>query len=293
MSKKKVDWNTLKWIHRQTAGTRVSLTILFVVKVLEGVEGIVFAFLLRDIIDSAVGKDWEQLKLSIVFISLVVLAAILLYWASFYFTDRCKIKLSKTFRLKAFSELMVRSYADIRKVHSGHWLTRINSDSGVIASAVTTIIPSTAGLIAQFVSAVISLYVLMPKTIWFLIPLGIGMIVLSLFLRTKLKNFHKTVQTREGVVIGFLNETLNSFSVIRSFTKENDMIELGGEKMEDIVDAKMKRNRFVALCATAIYALVRIGYLIVAVICCFQLYGDLLSYGTMMAILRMVSPTVF
>ena len=289
MEKKKVDWNTLKWIHRQTAGTRVSLTVLFIVKVLQGVEGIIFAFLLRDIIDNAVAKNWDEMKLSTIFISIVVAAAILLYWASFYFADRCKIKLGKAFRLKGFSELMTRSYADIRKVHSGHWLTRINSDSNVIASAVTTIIPSTAGLIAQFVAAVISLYILLPKTIWFLIPLGIGMIILSLFLRTKLKNYHKTVQMREGVVVGFLQETLNSFSVIRSFTKEKDMVELGGGKMEDIVDAKMKRNRFVAACAASIYALIRIGYVIVAVICSIQLYGDMLSYGTLMAILRLVS----
>ena len=78
MEKKKVDWNTLKWIHRQTAGTRVSLTVLFIVKVLQGVEGIIFAFLLRDIIDNSVAKNWDEMKLSTIFISIVVAAAILL-----------------------------------------------------------------------------------------------------------------------------------------------------------------------------------------------------------------------
>ena len=289
MDKKKIDWNTLKWIHRQTAGTRVSLVILFIVKVLQGVEGIVFAFLLRDIIDSAVDKKMDSLKISILLISLVVIFAIVLYWASFYFADRCRSKLEKTYRLKAYRELLVRSYSDIRKVHTGHWMTRINSDSGVIAGSVTAIIPSTAGFIAQFIAALISLYMLLPKTIWFLIPLGIGMMVLSLFLREKLKGFHKEVQKREGTVVGFLQESLSSFSVIRTFSKESDMQKLGEEKMEAIVDAKMRRNRFVALCAASIYALIRIGYVIVAAICSYQLYGDILSYGTMMAILRMVS----
>ncbi len=289
MGKKKVDWNTLKWIHRQTAGNRISLVILFMVKLLQGVEGIVFAFFLRDIIDSAVEKNSDKLIRSCIYISIVVIAAILLYMASFYFTDRCKIKLGKAYRLKGYSELLIRSYSGIRKVHSGHWLTRLNSDSEVIAAAVTTIIPSTSGLIAQFIAAVISLYILLPKTIWFLIPLGIGMMILSLFLRTKLKGFHKEVQAREGVVVGFLQETLNSFAVIRSFSKEKDMIRFGEAKMEDLVDVKMKRNRFIAYCVACIYALIRIGYVIVAFICSYQLYGDLLTYGTMMAILRMVS----
>ena len=289
MGKKKGDWNTLKWIHRQTAGNRISLVILFFVKLLQGVEGIVFAFLLRDIIDSAVEKNRDKLILSSVYISIVVIAAILLYMASFYFTDRCKIKLGKAYRLKGYRELLVRSYSDVRKVHSGHWLTRINSDSGVIAAAVTSIIPTTAGLIAQFIAAVVSLFILLPKTIWFLIPLGIGMVILSLFLRTKLKNYHKEVQVREGRLVGFIQESLNSFIVIRSFSKEKDMIKLGEAKMEDIVDVKMKRNRFIASCVACIYALIRIGYVIVAFICSYQLYGDLLSYGTMMAILRMVS----
>lgn len=289
MEKKKIDWNTLKWIHKRASCARGSLVVLFLVKILQGVEGVAFAFLLKAIIDCAVDKEWEPLKSNAILISLLVILAILLYWAAIYFTDRSTVKLTKAFRLRAFSQLLTRSYADIRKVHSGDWMTRINSDSTVIAGAVATIVPSTAGMIAQFTCAVISLYLLMPKVIWFLIPLGIVMLALSLFLKTRLKNYHKEVQKNEGTVFGFFQESLNSLAVIRTFTKESDMTEQAEDKLDDIVDSRMRRTRFVSVCATGIYALVRIGYLIAALICSYRLFNVMLGYGTMMAILRLVS----
>ena len=286
---KKVNWNTIRWIHRQTSCARGSLITLFIVKVLQGVEGVVFAFLLRDIIDSAIAKDMHALFTDAVLISLVVAFAIFLYWGAIYFADRAKIKLAKAYRLKAFNEILTRSYAEIRKVHSGDWMTRINSDSMIIATGVITIVPSTAGMIAQFSCAVISLFLLMPKVIWFLIPLGIGMLLLSLFLDKRLKRYHKEIQNYDGVATGFFQEALSSFPVIHTFNKEEHMTAAAGGKLDDIAAAKMRRNRFVALCSAIIYALIRIGYLIVAIICCNQLYGGMLGYGTMMAILRLVS----
>lgn len=288
VGKKKIDWNTLKWIRKMTSCARGSLIVLFIVKILQGVEGVVFAFLLKDMIDSAVSRDWEALKTGAILTSVLVVLAIFFYWGGIYFTDRSTVKLTKAYRLRAYSELITRYYGDIRKVHSGDWMTRINSDSTIIAGAVATIVPSTAGLIAQFTCAVISLFLLLPKVVWFLIPLGIVMLILSLFLKTKLKNYHKEVQNREGAVFGFFQESIGSLSVIRTFNKEEDMAKEADEKLDGIVDARMRRTRFVSVCATGIYALVRVGYLIVAIICSYKLFNVMLGYGTMMAILRLV-----
>ena len=289
MKKQRVDWNTLKWIYNQTSCARGSLIVLLFVKILKGAEGILFAFLLRDIVDCAVAQDWVEFKTCGIKLCLLVIMAIFLNWGVIYFTDKPTAKLTKAYRLHSYSELLTRSYKDIQEVHSGDWMTRINSDSSVIASAVTTIIPSTAGLLTQFVCAFISLFLLIPKVIWFLIPLGVGMLAVSLFLRVKLKNYHKEVQRCEGEVYGFFQESLNSLAVIRTYTKEKAMKEQAEIKLDQIIDARMRRIRFVSVCATGIYGFVRVGYLIAVLICGLRIFNGIMTYGTMMAILRLVA----
>ena len=114
MKKQRVDWNTLKWIYNQTSCARGSLIVLLFVKILKGAEGILFAFLLRDIVDCAVAQDWVEFKTCGIKLCLLVIMAIFLNWGVIYFTDKPTAKLTKAYRLHSYSELLTRSYKDIQ-----------------------------------------------------------------------------------------------------------------------------------------------------------------------------------
>lgn len=288
MKEKKVKKSTLKWIFQRSRSAMGDLIFLFIVKILQGAEGVVFAFLLRNIVDAAVAHDMDKLVTSAVFVCCLIVLAIVLYWCAQYFVEKPTAKITKHLRERAFGELLRRSYPDVVKVHTGEWMTRINSDSAVIANAITTIIPSTAGLIVQLVCAVVSLFLIMPGVAWIIVPLGAFMVGLSLFLRTRLKNYHKEVQGYEGEAYSFFTESLSGMPVIRTFTKENEMTAIADKKLDKIVSARLRRARFVATCATGIYGIVRVGYYIAVLICGIRIYDGLMTYGTMLAILQLV-----
>ena len=288
MKEKKIRKSTVKWIAKRSRAALGDLIVLFIVKILQGAEGVVFAFLLRNIVDAAVAHNMAMLVSNAVYVCILIVLAIVLYWCAQYFVEKPTAKLTKHLRERAFSELLNRSYPDVVKVHTGEWMTRINSDSSVIANAITTIIPSTAGLIVQLVCAVVSLFLIMPGVAWIIVPLGAFMVALSLFLRTRLKNYHKEVQKYEGEAYSFFTESLGGMSVIRTFSKENQMADTAGEKLDKIVSARLKRARFVATCGTGIYGLVRVGYYIAVLICGIRIYDGLMTYGTMLAILQLV-----
>ncbi len=288
MKRLKESFSTLKWLSRAVSPARGSLALLFLVKILQGVEGICFAFGLRYIVDSAVAGNIRSFQGKTYLLCGLVLMAIVLYWCAIYYTEKPAAKLGKNLRSRVFSELLHRSYSTVSRVHTGEWMTRINSDTQVVANAVCSILPSLAGMLVQITCAFISLFLVLPRVAWVLIPCGAGLILVSLFLRVRLKAYHLEVQRREGIAHSFMQEHLSSLSVIRTYTKEEQSGEQAENKLDDLVDIRLRRSRFTATCATGIYALVRVGYLLGVIICGIQLLGGVMTYGTMMAVLQLV-----
>ena len=288
MKQRKINFSTLRWVWDQTGVVRGGLAFLFIVKVLQGAEGIVFAFMLRNVVDAAAQKDWSSFRTNSIAIFGLVIFAIILYWCALFYTEKPTAKLTKHLRERAFGELLFRSYADVAKVHTGEWMTRINSDTGIVSRAVATIVPSTAGMLVQFACALISLFLLVPRVAWLMIPFGVGMLGISLLLRVRLKRYHIQIQESEGVAYGFLQESLSSMPVIRTYTKENDIKAAAGAKLERTAEATVTKARFIATCSSAVYAMIRLGYMVAVILCGARLLNDTMTYGMMVAILQLV-----
>ncbi len=285
MKRAKDGCSTLRWIYGVTASEKGTLVLLFFVMILQGVEGIVFAFGLRNLVDDATEKKTDEFTITLILLCVLVLFAIVLYYCALYFKDKISFRLSKNLRVKVFNELLHRSYAKVSQIHTGEWMTRIQSDTAVVTGAVCTILPSLAGMLVQITCALISLFMILPKAVWVIIPVGIALIGLSLFLRVKLKAYHVAVQKSEGILYSFFQEYLSSMSMIRTFTKEEQSRIQAEEKLENVVDIRMKRTRFTAACATGIYMLVRIGYLGGVILCGIKLLDNGMTYGMMTAVL--------
>ena len=288
MKRLRESFSTLRWVSKSIGPARGSLAFLFFVKILQGVEGIIFAFGLRKAVDAAVDGDRASLHDALLLLAALVVIAIAAYWCSIYYTEKPASKLGKALREHVFSQLLRRSYADVSKVHTGEWMTRLNSDTVVVGKAVCTILPSLAGMIVQITCAFLSLFLILPRVAWVLIPCGAALVAVSLFLRVRLKAYHMEVQQREGIVYSYMQEHLESMPVIRTYTKEETSEREAAEKLEELVDVRLKRARFTATCSAAIYALIRVGYFVGVILCGTRLLKGVLTYGMMMAVLQLI-----
>ena len=288
MKRYKINWSTIRWILRAAKTVRGSLIFLFLVKVLQGVVGIVFAFFLRTIIDAAASGDFKTFRTWLIAGIAIVLAEVALYWLAIYYKEKPAAYLTRNLRSRVFGELLTRSYQDVSKVHTGEWMTRINSDSMIVANAITALVPGTAGLIVQLVCAFTAMFIVLPKMAWALIPLGALMIIVSLVMRLKLKAFHKEVQRNEGISYSYLQESLGSMSIIRTYTREEQTEAEAIEKLDGVVSAKMRRVRFISWCASAVYALIRVSYFIGIAVCGIRLLDGVITYGMMAAVLQLI-----
>ncbi|MDO4803822.1 MAG: ABC transporter ATP-binding protein [Lachnospiraceae bacterium] len=261
---------------------------MFLVKILQGLVGIIFAFFLRAVIDSAVNGDGREFYLYLSLGSGIIVAEVVLYWLAIYYKEKPTAVLARNLRASTFRELLTRSYPDVSKVHTGEWMTRINSDAVIVGGAITSLVPGTAGLLVQLVCAFGAMFLVLPRMAWALIPLGAGMVVISLFMRVKLKAFHLEVQKNEGISWAYLQESLGSMPIIRTYARQDRTYEEAYQKLDGIVSAKLRRARFISFCSSAVYALIRVSYFLGVAVCGFRLLRHVITYGMMAAVLQLI-----
>ena len=286
---KKKDSATLQWICRVSGRALWWSALLMVVRILQGVTCIAYAYGLKQVVDCAQAgmgdAFYRQLGL---FIALVIITLIL-QASGRYFSEKSKAALDKAFRMHVFSQLLRRNYAQISSTHTGEWMNRLTSDTSVVSSAVATILPELTGAVVRMMGALLSLLQIAPQIVYILFPSGCIMVIFSYFVRKWLKHYHKEMQKADGSVRSFVQERLYSLLVVRTFTQEDATEQMASERMDGLVSARMRRFRFVNLSHSALSVAVNGAQVLGIGLCGWGILNGSMSYGTMSSVLYLIN----
>ena len=289
MKSAKATMPVIKWINNVIGKNSKWIATLTFIQVCQGVFGVVFALVLKSVIDTAVKGDKSRLVAEILILGALAAISITLQALGKIVDEKARVNLDKAFRQKAFSELLNRSYGEVMDTHSGEWMNRIVSDTNVVVSAAIQIVPNVVGTVVRLLGAMVVLAVLLPNFVLLLIPAGAIIAVVSRVFRKKLKVYHKQAQNADGKVRSFMQERLSSLIVVKSFTQENQTEKISEEYMDDLGKIRMKRIHFVNLCTIALHIAMRGAYVLGVAVCTINIVNGLMSYGTMMAVLQLVT----
>lgn len=287
--KNRLSKSTLQYLKDVTGNKKIYFLILMIVQILQGISGVCFALLLKSVIDSAVIHDGRLLVQNILlFIGLIVLQMIFSALLRYYnelskatFENNCKVRL--------FEQLLHRDYSSISSIHSAEWMNRLTSDTVVVSSGLTEIVPGLAGMGAKMLGA-ISMIILMEPRFVFVIGIGgILMVLLTTVFRKKLKAYHKIVQEKDGKVRIFLQEHLHSLMIIKVFTTEKHTYSESLKTMEEHKQARMEKTCFSNVCNVGFSFMMNGAYVLGAIYSVIGIYRGTVSYGTLMALLQLIS----
>jgi len=289
MKKKNSDLNALKWIIEVLGSDIKYVWYLTIVKCGLGVEGTVFALVLKRVTNCALNKDMVGLYHNLKVIIGIVLIAIVCYVLSIYLKEAGNAHIEKRFRAEITTELLTKEYGYITSKHVGEWISRIIGDTTQIYQVILEVFPNFIGTIVQFICASGALlFTNLSISAAFLIG-GIILVVFSIMLRKRLKEFQKFVVNRDAQYRSMLTEKLSGMIIIKSYSLENKVVDLLNEKSDKLIEAKMKRTKFTTLCSSCMYIAMRIAY--VAGVCLFGyliLKGQV-EYGDMIANLQIIT----
>lgn len=279
----------LKWL-TGVIGSKIKYVIyLLFLQAFYGASGVLYALLLRWIVDSATSKDADAFWKAAACTFLLLGVQILLRTVIRYLEELSRSTYENLLKQWLFDKILSMDYAKASAVHSGVWMTRLTSDTVVAANGCVEILPGITGMIVKLVSALVMITVLEPRFAAILIPAGALLIVFSWLFRRTLKRLHKDVQEADGKLRIMLQEHLNSILVIRSFNAEERALASSGERMQGHQDARMRKNRFSYFCNVGFIAVMSGMYLFGVIYCGYGIMVGTITFGTLTAITQLIS----
>ncbi|MCR5479782.1 MAG: ABC transporter ATP-binding protein/permease [Ruminococcus sp.] len=281
--------NAVKWLYAVPKKKKGYIAALVLFNSLNGASGVLYALLLRNIVDCAVSHNSTKFWTQVVFIILLVSAQIALRAIIRWLNELSKSTFENIFKARLMKNILHKDFASVSAVHSGEWLNRLTNDTVVVAESYVEILPGLAGMVVKLISAVIMMIVLDWRFACILLPCGVLLIGFTYAFRRKLKKLHKNVQENDGKLRIFLQEHISSLMMIRSFAAEEQTESQSLEKMKTHKSARMKRTRFSNLCNIGFGAAMNGMYLFGAIYCGYGILHDVITFGTMTAITQLIS----
>lgn len=285
---KKDNTNTLIWLSRTVGKKKWYVLFMALLEVLLGVSSVLFALLFRSLVDRAMEGQKNIFFQILIGMGVLMSFQIALSALDYFIYEWSRSAMENQFKERLFSCLLSKDYASVVAIHSGEWMNRLTSDTVVVTNGIIDILPGLAGLMTRLVGALAAIFMLEPMFTYLLVPGGVLAIFLTYGFRKILKRLHKRIQEMDGNVRVFLQERLGSLMIVRTFAVERETMKAAAERMRQHRKARIRRNLFSNLCSTGFEAAADGLYLFGVGYCGYGILQGTISYGTMMAVLKLI-----
>ncbi len=281
--------NAVKWLFKVPGKKKLYIVLLMIVQALNGASGVLYAVLLRDIVDAAVAHNKDLFWKNVIFAILLVVFQIAIRSVIRVLGEYSRAVFENLFKGRLMNQLLTKDYARISAVHSGEWQNRLTNDTVVVANSYVDIIPGLIGMIVKLISAIIMIFLLDRRLALILIPVGIVFLILTYLFRKNLKKLHKKVQEADGRLRIFLQERIGSMMMIRSFGAEKQTEQMTSEKMEEHKKSRMTKIRFSNVCNIGFGTAMSGLYLFGTCYCGYGILMGTIGFGTLTAITQLIT----
>ena len=281
--------DTLRFINANIKGSKKKVFLLSICQILLGVLTVAFSFTLKFVIEAIEDKSNEGLiKFTIILGSIAVaLIALQIFYRLYY--EVSYIDIENRLKENLYKEILNKDYQEVKKIHDEEWIHRLTSDTQVVANSILSILPSLCRMVVQLVLALVLIIILYPVFGLSLIPFILLVILITYFMRKRLKAYHHLTQEKDGKAKVFLSESLQGLAIVHSFVKEDVFTKKNEQNLEEYKKARLKRNTFNVLCSVG-FIVVYYAFYILAIIFCGQkiIDGDM-TIGFLSAIVALLS----
>ena len=280
---------TIKWLWQVTGKQKLYVALLMILNGAYGGSGVLYALLLRNIVDSATKHDNSGFFRNVMLIVSLVAAQITVYGLMYRLDELCRAGMENRFKRRLFHSILTRDFGAVSAVHSGEWLNRLTNDCQLVATNFTDILPGVFGMAIKLISAAVMLIVLDRRFAAILLPVGIAVLLITHFCRKPLKRLHRRIQEADGRLRIFLQERLGSLMMLRTFAAEEQTESAAAEKMAAHKTARMKKNNFSVMTNVGFQIGMQGMYLIGVCYCGYGILHGLISFGTLTAVTQLIT----
>ena len=280
---------TLKFISNNIKGCKSKIAILSICQILLGILTVAFSFLLRYVISAIEERNNDELIKWTIIIGVVAL--LLIAFQIFYrlYYEVSYIDIENKLKNNLYQKILKKDYQEIKKTHDEEWIHRLTSDTAVIASSILSILPSLCRMVVQLVLSLVAIILLYLVFGLSLIPFIIVVILITYFMRKRLKAYHHLTQEKDGKAKVFFFESLQGLSIVHSFVKEDIFSKKTEENLEEYKKARLKRNTFNVLCSVGFIVVYYAFYIAAIIFCGNKIISGAMTIGFLTAIVALLT----
>ena len=280
--------NAKVWLKKQTRPYRAAILFLTFLNVLCTGLSLVFAYLVRYLINGATdGSKKTLVVFSLVLLS-VLLVKILLNTLMGFLAERLRARIVTDLRKRVFAQILRSEYADLQGYHSGDLLNRLTSDIQEVATNSVGLLPAAVGMLVQCVGAIVALATIDPLFTLIYVVCGSIFGLISAFFRKQIKKRQKEVLQADGNSRAFMQESISSVMTVKAYRAEEKTTEKAEALGELYYKKRMKRNA-VNVTMNGVFSLLgNFGLIFAVVWCSVSVLNGNTDYGSILSVILLL-----
>lgn len=281
--------SALKWIISSLKRETLDIIFLTLLNSMISASAIMFALDMRKVIDSAVSHNKTDFKLYTLILGAIIIFQVSIRAICRRMDEKSKSSIENILKKRAYETILTRDFSVLSDYHTGELQNRMTSDTVIIADGITAVLPNMTAMLVKIAGAAIVLFMLDIRFASVFITGGILLIFVTYSFRKIMKKLHKQVQSADGEVRSYLQETIENLLVIRCFGGEKKSADIAMNKMKFHQNIRLKRNMFSNLCNIGFGIVMNGGYFFGLIWCGTGILYGKISYGTLTAVLQLVN----
>ena len=251
--------------------------------------GVLFALGSRGVIDSAVAGEMSGFLRACGLQLAIILGILSCLTLRRYLSDRLHDELDRDWKASLLHSLLQGDYAGVAAYHSGELINRLNNDVRTLNDGLISSIPGLVSMVVQLGAALFVVAALEPVFAAAAIVVGLVAIIGTGIVRKGLKELHKRVSETNGRVLAFLQETLEKLLVVQAMDLTAEVEQRTDVLLEERYQTQRRKRRVSLTANTAISTLYQLAGFITLVWCAWELLHGKMSFGTLTAMIQLVS----
>ena len=280
---------TLRFINSNIKGCKAKIALLSIAQILLGALTVAFSFMLRFVIGAIEDRNQDALIMYTIIIGSIALLLIVLQIFYRIYYEVSFVDIENKLKKNLFQTILSKDYQEIKKTHDEEWIHRLTSDTNVIASSILSILPSLCRMVVQLVLALAAIIYLYPIFGLSLLPFIVLIILITYFMRKRLKKAHHLVQETDGKVKVFFFESLQGLSIVHSFVKEDVFSKKNENNLEAYKKARLKRNVFAVICSIGFVVVYYAFYILAIIFCGNAIIKGAMTIGLLTAVVALLT----
>ncbi len=276
------------WLRKELRAYRTPVVLLACMGALATLFSLVFAYLVRYLINSATGGESSLLLTFALIVLGVMLLRITLQTLSGYFAEKLRAKMTVDLRGRVFHKILRSNYAQIQTYHSGELLNRLTSDIQEVAVDTVGFLPALTGMVIQCVGATVALLTIDP---WFtLIYVVCGGVLggISAMFRKQIKKTQKQVLQADGKSRAFMQEGVSSVLTLKAYGAEERTMQKSQAFTGEYFVARQKRNVLRSGMSAVFSLLANFGLIFAVVWCSISVLNGNTDYGSILSVILLL-----